>query len=173
MRRPDTGDIAQPGTPKPERWQLEFVQRVAAVSEVSGMPPSHLSVLAWLIVCDPREQSVEQVRDALGLSAGAVSMATSALIGIGLIERIVPPGERRKYYRFQQGGFERILRRRLDAAATMRAIANEALAQAPAPPAVLAEMRDIYAWFEESMAGLLDGLSRRAAPLIEPGQRRL
>ncbi|MHB8465016.1 MAG: GbsR/MarR family transcriptional regulator [Acidimicrobiales bacterium] len=142
---------------RPARWQLEFIERVGALADVSGLPPSHVQVFAWLVVSDPPHQSSSDIRAALGLSAGAVSMATTALVRMGLVERMTQVGRRRVSYRFRPGGWERMLRVRLEAASQMRAIAEDALAHAPHPPAVLAEMRDMYGWFEDRLADLLAG----------------
>ena len=130
-------------------WQLEFIGRVGSIADATGLPPSYIQVFAWLVVCDPPHQSVDDIRAALGLSTGAISGATATLSRVGLVERVILPSQRRKYYRFRPGGWERMLRLRIDATAHMRVIAEEALVHAPEPPERLAEMRDIYAWFEE------------------------
>ncbi len=52
--------------PGPADWQVEFMERVTALSEVSGLPPSHVRVFAWMIVCDPPEQSVDDLRERSG-----------------------------------------------------------------------------------------------------------
>jgi hypothetical protein len=90
-------------------------------------------------------------------------MATTSLISTGLVERLVRPGERRQYFRFRTGGWERMLRARLEAAARMRSIADDALARAPHPPTRLAEMRDMYAWFEDNMAEVMDAAPVRSS----------
>jgi DNA-binding transcriptional regulator GbsR (MarR family) len=140
----------------PAPWQATFVEQVASLAEVSGLPPSYIQVLGWLVVCDPPEQSVGQLQQALALSTGAVSMATTSLIRMGLAERTSQPGQRRHYYRFRPGGWERMLRLRAEATSHMRAIAETALAAAPQAPPRLTEMRNVYAWFESAIAGLLE-----------------
>ena len=137
-------------------WQLDFVESVSSVAETFGLPPSYVQVFAWLIVCEPAEQSGDGIRAALGLSSGAVSMATAALIRSGLVERIALPGDRRHFYRQRAGGWERTLRTKIDAAAELRLVAEKAIARAPSPPERLGEMRDVYAWFERRMVELLD-----------------
>jgi DNA-binding transcriptional regulator GbsR (MarR family) len=142
--------------PDPAEWQREFMEQVGAVADVSGMPPSFVQVFAWLVVCDPPFQSVDQLSEVLGLSAGAISMATATLIRMGVVERFTQPGQRRLYYRFRAGGWERMLRSRLEATAHMRHVAERALADAPEPTNRLVEMQEVYAWFEDNMADLLD-----------------
>jgi DNA-binding MarR family transcriptional regulator len=136
-------------------WQLEFIERVGRIADVSQLPPSFGRVFAWLVVCDPPYQSVDQMREVLGLSAGTISMATATLVRMGLVERFTQPGRRRLSYRLQPGGWEKLMRLRIDAAAQMRQVAEHAIAGAPNPPGRLAEMRDVYAWFEQNIADLI------------------
>jgi DNA-binding transcriptional regulator GbsR (MarR family) len=152
---PTLGPAERPAAGAAE-WQREFMEQVGAVADVSGMPPSFVQVFAWLVVCEPPYQSVDQMSDVLGLSAGAISMATATLIRMGLVERFTQPGQRRLYYRFRAGGWERMLRSRLEATAHMRQLAERALASAPEPTKRLAEMRELYAWFDDNMTELLD-----------------
>ena len=112
-------------------------------------------VFAGLVVCDPPHQSAGQLRETLKLSAGAISMATATLVRMGVVERIAQAGERRAYYRFHPGGWERLMRSRLLATSQMRAIAEQALAGAPRPPERLAEMHEFYSWLETRMTELL------------------
>lgn len=147
-------------------WQRDFLERAGALVELTGLPPSNIAVFAWLIVCEPPEQSVADLRAALGLSAGAVSTATTTLARMGLVERVTRPGERRLSYRLRPGGWDELLRARLDAAARMRAITDVALADAPGPRPRLQELHDLYAWFEDRIRELL---ARDRRPAGGPG----
>ena len=144
---------------RPARWQSEFVERVSSLADMSGLPPSFVRVFAWMVICDPPHQSVDDLKVTLGLSSGAISMATSTLVRLGLAERIVLPGQRRLYYRLHSNGWERMLRLRLDGATQMRVIAEEAIGSAPEgkAPDRLEQMRAVYGWFETVMADQLDG----------------
>ena len=136
-------------------WERTFVERVAAQADIAGLAPSVVRVFAWLIVCDPPDQSVDDMRRALTLSTGAISTATSALIRIGIVERVRQPGERRYHYRLAPGGWENVARVRLAATSQIRATAEEALALAPGRHPRLSAMRDFYAFFERSLEDLL------------------
>lgn len=151
---------------RPSEWQLEFMDRVGAWSDVSGLPPSYLRMMAWLIVCDPPAQSVDDLRDALGLSAGAISMAAGALGRMGIVRRVTIPGQRRVFYRWHGNGWERVLRLRLEATSQIRAAADDALAHTRDPEARLGRMRDMYIWFEASIAEFL-AISERG-PKVPP-----
>lgn len=139
----------------PEGWQREFLQRMSVLGDTTGLPPSFMQVFAWLIVCEPPAQSVEQLRAALGLSAGAISAATTTLIHLGLVERVSHAGQRRLYYRMRPWAWERLLRLRLDASRQITATADDALAQVPGPHERLREMRDVMAHFEATLTSLL------------------
>ena len=136
-------------------WQQEFLERTGAMAEMVGLPPSVIRVFAWLVVCEPAEQSVDDMRAALRLSSGAISGATTILGRMSVTERVIVPGQRRLYYRLQPGGWERLMRLRLEATAQMRAIADNAIAAASGPHARLTEMRDLYASFEAALRRLV------------------
>jgi len=140
---------------RPAPWQARFLDQVGALTTETGLPPSTMRVFAWLVVCEPEHQTVDELRATLGLSAGAISTATTTLIATGLVERTTRPGDRRHHYRLRPGGWELVLRQRLDAAARLRATAAEAIAAAPTPQPRVAEMRDFYGFFADHMAELL------------------
>ena len=133
-------------------WQAEFLERVAALSDSNGLPPSFNRVFAWLIVCEPAEQSVEQLRATLRLSAGAISGATATLIRVGYVERVTVPGQRRLYYRIRPDAWEQTMRHRLEAATYIRISADKALAHVAEPHPRLTQMRDVLAWFEDRLS---------------------
>jgi DNA-binding transcriptional regulator GbsR (MarR family) len=140
-----------------DAWQHEFVERMGALGDTTGLPPSFTLVFAWLIVCDPPQQSVEQLRARLGLSSGSISSATTTLIRLGLVERVSQPGQRRLAYRLRPRAWERLLQMRLDATRRICATADDALAHVPGPHERLREMRAVLAHFESTLTSLLDG----------------
>jgi DNA-binding transcriptional regulator GbsR (MarR family) len=136
-------------------WQAAFLEQSGALVELTGLPPSFVAVFAWLIVCDPPEQSVVQLRVALSLSSGAISAATATLIRMGLVERVTQPGRRAFSYRLHPGGWDRLWRVRLEGIVRMRAVTAAALAEAPGPQPRLRELHEMYAWFEDRIGELL------------------
>lgn len=140
----------KPG-PDAEDWQLEFVDRLGSFAEVTGVAPSVLRILGWLMVCEPEDQSIDDVRAVLGLSAGAVSMGLNTLMHLGYVERRARPGERRRYYRLHPDAWERASRIRFASLAQGRAAVERALAHAAGPNPRLEGMRDLYVFFERSI----------------------
>jgi DNA-binding MarR family transcriptional regulator len=59
-----------------------------------GFPPMVGRLLGYLAVCDPREQSITELADALLASRSAIAGAVSSLEILGLIRRSRAAGER-------------------------------------------------------------------------------
>ncbi len=60
-----------------------------------GMAPMVGRLIGYLAVCDPREQSIGELADALLASRSAIAGAVKTLETLGLIRRYRPAGERR------------------------------------------------------------------------------
>ena len=58
------------------------------------MPPIAGSVLGWLLVCDPPQQTAAELSEALRASRSAIGSAISALEGQAFVRRSRVPGER-------------------------------------------------------------------------------
>ena len=138
--------------PDPE-WRMRFVERTAMVlADTAGVPPSHARVLAWLVVCEPPDQSIDDIRGALGLSAAAVSTALATLVRVHVVERSAAAGgTRRRLYRVDPDAWGRVVELRRIAMGQLRGAAEQALAAAGPQPR-LEQMRALYAWFERSAA---------------------
>lgn len=76
-----------------------FVDRWSRILATEGLPPVAGRLWAWLLVCEPPEQSVEQIAHAIGASRGAISGAVRMLEPSGLIVRSKRRGDRREYWR--------------------------------------------------------------------------
>ena len=79
--------------------ERQFVERWAAILALEGLPSVAGRLWGWLMVCDPPEQTVEQIEHAIGASRGAISGAVRWLEPSGLILRTKRPGDRREYWR--------------------------------------------------------------------------
>jgi DNA-binding transcriptional regulator GbsR (MarR family) len=82
---------------RPEEQQ--FIERWSAILAQEGLPPVAGRLWAWLLVCDPPDQTVEQIADAIGASRGAISGAVRMLEPSGLVVRTKRRGDRREYWR--------------------------------------------------------------------------
>jgi DNA-binding transcriptional regulator GbsR (MarR family) len=75
-----------------------FVERWSRILSAEGLPPVAGRLWAWLLVCEPLEQSVDDIAEAIGASRGAISGAVRWLEPSGLIHRTRRPGDRRDYW---------------------------------------------------------------------------
>lgn len=117
-------------------------------------------VLGILLISDPPERTAEDLADALRASRGSISSSTRALISMGLVQRVSKPGERRDYFRVKSGGWDQMMRREMDSVTTLREIAERGLrileSDDPKARRNLEEMRDVYAYWERKLPGILN-----------------
>jgi DNA-binding transcriptional regulator GbsR (MarR family) len=139
--------------------QLRYVEELALFFEQTGLSRALGRVLGWLLICDPPQQTMDDLVTSLQISKSSVSTATRQLIQAGLIERISLPGERRDFYRIGDGVWIKAMQARMAQVTALRQLAEKGLsllAQAePERRLRLQEMWDTYAFFEEAMPRLL------------------
>jgi DNA-binding transcriptional regulator GbsR (MarR family) len=163
-----------------ELWgeRQAFAQELGRFFEDRGLPRMEGRVLGWLVVCRPEHQSAEQLAEALGASRGAISMAMRLLQRSEAVERVTVPGSRRHYYRLRPGLWRQEIARRVEEAATVRALTAEGLERLAAAPdddlARLRDMHEMYAFLEGGYTGLRDTWRDREArerPRTAPSPR--
>lgn len=79
--------------------ESEFIERWSRILAAEGLPPVAGRLWAWLLVCEPSDQTVDQISEAIGASRGAISGAVRMLEPSGLIVRSKRPGDRREHWR--------------------------------------------------------------------------
>jgi DNA-binding MarR family transcriptional regulator len=127
-------------------------------SKAYGMPPMTGRVFAWLLVCDPAEQTAAQLAEALDASKGSISGATGMLVRFGLVDRLHVRGERADRFRLRPEAIDEQMR---DQGATearaLFALGLEALAgEPPARRTRLEEVDAFYAWWQSRWPVLLE-----------------
>jgi hypothetical protein len=137
-------------------WQDAFVEELGALGPELGLPRAMMRITAWMMVCDPPEQSARQIQDGLHLSAAAVSAATQQLITAGMLERVSRQGDRKIYYRLASGSWDAPLAAKLRALGRLRQVADKGIeAAGKGADYRLIEMRDAFAWFEGQLDELI------------------
>jgi DNA-binding transcriptional regulator GbsR (MarR family) len=138
----------------------DFADEIGLFFEDNGLPRMPGRVLGWLLVCDPPEQSADELAAALQASRGSISMAMQLLQGSGAVQRVATPGSRRTYYRLTPGFWLREAEEKAAIAARWRKLAErglDLLADRPEDGRQrLQEMHDMYAFFEEEYARMRD-----------------
>jgi hypothetical protein len=133
-------------------WAGTFVEELGALGPEVGIPRAMMRVIAWMMVCDPPEQSAQQIQSGLELSAAAVSSATRQLITAGMLERVSHRGDRHIFYRLASGSWDAPLEAKLRALGRLRDVAERGIVAAgDRADYRLIDMRDAFAWFEDQM----------------------
>lgn len=132
----------------------DLTEAAIAFAVQTGFTKSTAKVFALLLLCNPIEQSAQDIQEALSLSAGTVSEAVNTLIRVGLVERVAVPGYRRHFYALQPPGFKQAIRQRAQTVSMARDLAERGLALHPDNER-LATMKTVYSLFEAEMEQIL------------------
>jgi DNA-binding transcriptional regulator GbsR (MarR family) len=137
-----------------ERWGMVFEQLGGA--RMMG------KVLAWLLICDPPEQTAREIADAVGASAGSVSTTTRGLVNAFMIERIGKPGHRSAYFRVRPGMWVALLKRRMAVGRVMGQLAAEGqhLVGAGQEPLRLKEIESYCNYIESKLPAFIEKWER-------------
>ncbi len=149
--------------------ETTFVEELGQHLYSRGMQRMSGRMWAWLLICDPPEQTADDLAEALHASRGAISGAVRDLASVGLIRRGRRRGERREYFSAPPGSIRRTIANLGLLLTHGREIADEGLALlADRPPAVrarLQEFRDAYAYYEREWPRVIERyLDERSDP---------
>jgi DNA-binding transcriptional regulator GbsR (MarR family) len=136
-----------------------FVDATARwASDSYGVPQMTGRVLAWLLVCDPPEQTAAELAKELEASKGSISTATATLARMRLVERLHLRGERAERFRIRPGAWDDQVRdQSVSEARAVVALGLDALADEDAERrARLEELDAFYAWYQARMDELYD-----------------
>ena len=117
-------------------------------------------IFAYLLVCEPADQTAAQISEAVGASLGTISSMTRLLLGARLIERTRRRSERSAVYRIPPDGWRSVTRGQIEGTRYARELTDRGLAlmadRSPAARSRLQDLRDIYLFFESSMPALFE-----------------
>src|SRR5919107_456465 len=86
-----------------------YIDAMGQFMESWGLPRMAGRMYAWLLICEPPEQTALEIGEALGASRGAVSGAARMLTGMGLIRRGRRRGARSEIFSVQPGSMTRLI----------------------------------------------------------------
>lgn len=128
--------------------RLQLAEEFGRFFDEHGLPRTEGRILGWLVVCDPPQQSADELAGALGISRGSVSMGIRMLLRSDAAERISIPGSRKHFYRLRPGLWGYEIERRVQEATRTRDLATEGLRRLQSAPTEqlerLREMQDMY-----------------------------
>jgi len=146
---------AVPGPSIDHEQLLAWVERAAMFFiDEYGVPPITGRIIAWLLVCDPPEQSGAELADAIGASRASITTNIRLLTGASVVRRLTRPGGRTTYYVVDDQMWEAIVRRRVQQSALFRDIAWEGVELLGAGERArrVRAAHDVYAWFADVLA---------------------
>ncbi|MGH2513893.1 MAG: hypothetical protein ACRDGQ_14580 [Candidatus Limnocylindrales bacterium] len=115
---------------------------------------------AWLLICDPPEQTAADLAEALRASRGAISGAVAFLSAAGMIRRIRRRGARREFFSAPPGTFNSVLRTVGSAYGRLVEITADglgAIAERPAAAqARLLEVHDAASFLQHDFSALVE-----------------
>jgi DNA-binding transcriptional regulator GbsR (MarR family) len=88
--------------------EAEFVDRLGLFFEFLGATRTMGRIYGWLLICDPPQQSLTQLADALSVSKASISTVARQLQEGGMVERLPSPN-RQHVYRVTSGGFTSVM----------------------------------------------------------------
>jgi DNA-binding transcriptional regulator GbsR (MarR family) len=142
----------------PENIQ-HYIEDFGLYFENFGLPRTAGRILGWLLVCDPPQQTMPDLVQALQVSKSSVSTASRLLIQAKLVERVSLPGERKDYYRVKKGAWVTAMQLKMAQIPEMQKFAEQGLALLDNHPAErrerLQEMHSLYTFFEQRFPELI------------------
>lgn len=154
-----TPDSDAPGAPGPQdAAAAEFVERFASTMATSGLPRMASRVFATLIAARSRGLTAAQLKDSLGVSAGAVSGAVRWLAQVGLITRSTVAGTRQDLYIAESDSFVTLMTQDMRSLRSWREelrAGAEALGADSVPGRRMGEALEFFTFLDDEMPGLL------------------
>ncbi len=108
---------------------LDWVEKLAfRLSEVGSLPLIAARILGWLMVCDPAEQTADEIAEAIGASRASLSTNLRLLTAIQMVGAVSRPGKRQRYYRIEEDAWEAAIRVKIAALASFGNMAADGMA---------------------------------------------
>ncbi|MCW5830967.1 MAG: MarR family transcriptional regulator [Labilithrix sp.] len=141
-----------------------FIEEMGLQFEMSGVPRMAGRILGHLLVCDPPEQTAEELARSIQASRASISTMIRLLIHAGFVAREVKPGRRRDVFRIHPEAFRMQLMGRIRLLGLFREALGRGLAalegEPPERTARVRAMFEMYQWMERELPLLLERYQR-------------
>ncbi|GAQ51829.1 GbsR/MarR family transcriptional regulator [Streptomyces acidiscabies] len=135
---------------------LEWVERVAKYcADQDGVPLIAGRVLGWLMICDPPEQSAQEIASAIGASRASLSTNLRLLSSVGFLHELTRPGSRTVYYRVEDDAWEKVVRRQIASLTSLGRIMRDGMrltGPGTARGTRIGAAHEVFEWLEETFA---------------------
>jgi DNA-binding transcriptional regulator GbsR (MarR family) len=138
----------------------QFVEETGIYFERVGLTRMAGRVIGWLLICEPPEQTMQQIGEALQAAKSSVSVALRGLVTLRLIEQTSHPGDRRDYYYASDDMWNRSFYARMHQLTELRDLAERGLElladEPPESQRRLRLMRDMNEFMAREFPKLLE-----------------
>jgi len=134
----------------------EFIEKFGMFFErYSSYPRIAGRMFGYLLICDPPYKTAKQLVNRLKIAKSSVSGMMRLLIQSRIVEEVSMAGERSRFYRIREGGWESLFLEKLHALSSVRQLLLEGgtLLKNKDPKLLnrIKELDDLYAFFENEM----------------------
>ena len=133
----------------------QFIEEMALKMEERGFPRMAGRVMAWLMICKPKQQTMPDLVEALDASKSSISTATRMLIQFDLVERVSLRGERKDFYQLREGIWNDTIKEALEKINKFKSVAERGLDLLKDNDSVrlnvLSEMKEAYEFWEQEL----------------------
>ena len=151
--------------------EAAFVEEMGQHMGGYKLTPMAGRLWAWLLICEPTEQTAGDLAADLQASRGAISGAATFLSATGMIRRVRRRGDRREYFSAPPGTFDTLLRSVGPAYTRLVEITEDGLAatadRSPRSRARLQEVHDATVFIRSALPELVDQYLRERAARLE------
>jgi hypothetical protein len=112
-------------------------------------------ILGWLMICDPPEQSAEEIAIAIGASRASLTTNLRLLNRIGFVRQLTRPGARTTYYRVDDHAWEAVVRRQIVSLTALGEITQagmELVGPSTTRATRIRAAHDIFRWMQKVFA---------------------
>lgn len=111
-----------------QKAEDQFIERFGLFFEGYSMYPRIAGrIFAYLLICDPPNQSAKQLTERLQISKSSVSGMMRLLLQANVVEQVSIPRVRERFYRVREKGWEQMFFRRLKTLAAVRELLVEGI----------------------------------------------
>jgi len=137
-----------------------FIERFGFFFEKSSnFPRIAGKIFAYFLICDPPEQTQQQIIEVLGIARGSASTILRMLNQSQIIDEFTKPGIRPKFYKLKNSGWENLFFTKLQNMSVVLELLKEGrlLIDKKTPGATerIDEMANLYTFFKMELPALI------------------
>jgi len=140
--------------------EIQFIEKFGLFFEKSSSFPRIAGkIFGYLLICNPPEQTQQQIAESLSIAKGSASTIIKLLVQTQILEEFTKPNFRPKYYRIIDGGWEKLFLKKLQHLSIVRKLLGEGKTLLNDKPKELTkrinDLDNLYSFFEKELPILI------------------